>query len=119
MYTIEMMQTDRVYLPGSTEIYLSMTGALQNWGDAAFPSHIITWEHPNNDFAALVRRISQDEVEIRFYNFDRSDSRFTARIWNLPAGDYLVDGKPVSGTRIPLEFPAGKEHKIIIKRAGK
>lgn len=116
MFTSEMMQTDRVSLPGAVETYLLMTGAFQSWGDAAFPTHFVTVKHPNQDFAVLSRRTGQKSAEMKFYHFDRGDEKFRFEFYDLPDGEYVFSGPDgetgftVSGRRGVLErrIPAGQ-----------
>jgi hypothetical protein len=129
MYTTEMPQTDRMTLEGAREIYLLMTGATEQWNDAAMPSHVVTWFHPNAEFAALVNPITKHETEIDFYSFDQSDEVFGLNLWNFPLGkvdiswemkvkDDWSEKQNVSvdytkrGQKFELRLPYGKHIKI-------
>lgn len=126
MWTSQMERVDNFKrLPGIDAFYALTTGALGDWGDSFWPTHVVTWSHPNTDWGALVRRVSRDGVDIHFYNFDKQDDTFGMNLWNLPLGSYAVsvDGGPSINVdlkkrvqRVELKLPAGKPINITIRR---
>lgn len=128
MWTSQPQSTDRVYFFQAADLFRAFTGATMHWGDSATPDHLLTWSHPNADFAAIVRQPGpRDPIRIRFYSFDQENSRFGIRFWRLAPGTYRYTwqaegGDAVAGTftlaerggQLDLDLPAGKAIDIEI-----
>ena len=132
MWTSEMLITDNLKrLPGPHTLYPLVTGALKHWGDSLWPTQVVTWSHPTNNWAALTRRTGQRAVDIRFYSFDSENHRFGMKLWNLPAGRYTVALQHTDGIgayeqtveyreraqEVTMEIPPNAEMRITIRPA--
>jgi hypothetical protein len=114
MWTSELKRTDKLgRLPSHKELYSVMTGAITRWGDSGWPSHAVTWSHPNADFAAIVRSERLENVNIRFYSFDTKNSDFGLKFWLLPKGEYVITWKATDMPKQTQEFDFTKRGQIV------
>lgn len=109
IWTSQLKRVDHLkLLPGTSSLYILMTGAVAEWGDSFWPTHVVTWNHRNTAWASLARRTGKREVKVRFYSFDKDDPNFDLKLVNLPHGDYKVTVTPRNGR-------ASDEIKISVK----
>ncbi len=91
LLTEEVLQTDRMDIPGAPVIYGAYTGGVSDLlEDALIPTVAVTWDTPDLNFAALVMSATKKRLRVLVYNFRKETTRIGLRPWLLLPGTYLL-----------------------------
>lgn len=96
--TTEVLSTDRAALDSALTVFGAYTGAVTGLRDAATPTFAVTYDTPNNEFAALVTEATPKRLRVRLYSFHNEPVRMALKVWQLLPGVYILNqGELVAG----------------------
>jgi hypothetical protein len=116
-----VMHTDRVRIPGTTELRAMISGDGSPEGGSPF--YAASWQDTDNKLAIVLEKFDNDSLIINTYYAGNKDKEFTLRPWLLENGTYnifindvMVNNIIISkrGEEITLLIPAKKESVIKI-----
>ncbi|MCK9279502.1 MAG: hypothetical protein M0P71_02680 [Melioribacteraceae bacterium] len=116
-----VMHTDRVRIPGTSELRAMISGDGSPEGGSPF--YAASWKNTDNNLAIVLEKFDNDNLIITTYYAGDSDKEFIVRPWLLESGNYkvIIDQKEAGsifitkrGEEIPLTIPAKKETVIKI-----
>lgn len=98
LQTTEVLSTDRAALGSALTVFGAYTGAVCGLRDAATPTFAVTYDTPDNDFAALVTESTPKRLRVWLYSFHDKPMRMGLKLWQLTPGSYVLNqGELVSG----------------------
>ncbi|MDH7601562.1 MAG: hypothetical protein QHI38_05365, partial [Armatimonadota bacterium] len=101
LQTTEVLSTDRAALHGAMTVFGAYTGAVTDLRDASTPTFAVTYDTPDENFAAVVTESTTTRLRVWLYSFADSAVRMGLRIWRLVPGLYIVN----QGELLPGEYP--------------
>lgn len=100
MRTSEVLQTDRAGMQGAVELCGAYTGAVASFRDSRAPTHSVTYDSPDLNFASVVTETAPERLRVMMYSFRDEPVRIGLRPWRLVPGVYvLTAGEPVPGEK--------------------
>lgn len=98
LQTTEVLSTDRAALGSALTVFGAYTGAVMGLRDAATPTFAVTYDTPNNDFAALVTESTPKRLRVWLYSFNEKPMRVGLKLWQLLPGVYVLNqGEMIKG----------------------
>jgi hypothetical protein len=91
LQTTEVLSTDRAALSGALTVFGAYTGAVQDLRDASTPTWAVTYETPDENFAAVVTESTPKRLRVWLYSFRDGDTRIGLRVWQLRPGRYVLN----------------------------
>ncbi|MBI5397573.1 MAG: hypothetical protein HZA91_19930 [Verrucomicrobia bacterium] len=79
--------------------------------ESCWPQMAVSYEHPPQDFAALVLEHDARHLKLAAFNFDSQPREVGLRLWELEPGRYLFAGKKIElkhHDRVAISLPPGK-----------
>ncbi len=91
LLTSEVLQTDRMDIPGASVIYGAYTGGVTDLlEDGLIPTIAVSWDTPDLNFAGIVLSSTPERLRVMVYNFNEEATRIGVRPWLLVPGTYLA-----------------------------
>ncbi len=84
--TTEVALTDRMVVPGSQDLLFACTGGSAQTLHHGLPFHAVTYEDTTKDFAALVRKHGNTDLQLWMYSFLPEEREVGIRLWRLDVG---------------------------------
>jgi len=115
------MHTDRVRIPGTSELRAMISGDGSPEGGSPF--YAASWKNTDNKLAIVLEKFDNDSLIINTYYAGEKDKEFVLRPWLLENGNYKIfvnqkEKESITitkrGEEIPLLIPAKKESVIKI-----
>jgi len=91
LQTTEVLSTDRAALGSALTVFGAYTGAVCGLRDAATPTFAVTYDTPDNDFAALVTESTSRRLRVWLYSFHEKPVRIGLKLWQLLPGSYVLN----------------------------
>ena len=101
LQTTEVLSTDRAALSGALTVFGAYTGAVSGLRDAAVPTFAVTYETPDENFAAVVVESTDRRLRVWLYSFREESTRIGLRLWRLVPGRYVLN----QGALLAGEYP--------------
>ncbi len=100
MQTTEVLSTDRAALYGALTVFGAYTGAVTDLRDASTPTFAITYDTPDENFAAVVTESTPERLRVWLYSFAEVPVRIGLKVWRLLPGTYVMN----QGELMPGEY---------------
>jgi hypothetical protein len=91
LQTTEVLSTDRAALRGALTVFGAYTGAVTDLRDASTPTFSVTYDSPDENFAAVVTESKPTRLRILLYSFHDRPIRLGLRTWRLLPGTYVLN----------------------------
>lgn len=99
--TSEGVMTDRILEPGWADVMSYYLGADVLSLFFGMPAQQVSWENTSRLFAAAVTAAAPGRLDASVYLFSPQSRTIRLRLWQLPAGDYLLNAGPANGLGLP------------------